>query len=149
MFSPQIEVQAKCTSKEFELLPTERIHHISDVEKVADFNTLEISVSVNDSAKEQMQPGDFEVASIELFMVRDDQKCGSHVSDIPAVLGRLAVGQTVWFAEEETPARTTFRLDRGRDGRDIPQWLPVEIRFHILMSSLATFEYMANGLSWH
>ena len=147
MFSPQIEVQAKCTSKEFELLPRERIHHISDVEKVADFNTLEISVSVNDSAKEQMQPGDFEVVSIGLFLVRDDQKCGSHVADVHAVLGRLAVGQTVWFSEEETPARSTFRLDRGRDGRDIPQWFPVEIRFHILMSSLATFEYMANELS--
>lgn len=48
MFSPQIEVQAKCTSKEFELLPTERIHHMPDVEKVADFNTLEISVSINE-----------------------------------------------------------------------------------------------------
>lgn len=120
---------------------------MSDVEKVADFNTLEISVSVNDPTKEQMRQGDFEVASIELFMVRDDQKCGSHVSDIPSVLGRLAVGQTVWFSEEDTPARTTFRLDRTSDGRDIPQWLPVEIRFHILMSSIATFEYMTNELS--
>lgn len=120
---------------------------MSDVEKIADFNTLEISVSVNDPAKEQMNPGDFEVASIELFLVRDDQKCGSISSDFPQVLGRLAVGQTVWFAEEDTPARVTFRLDRSRDGRDIPQWLPVEIRFHILMSSLATFEYMANELS--
>ena len=99
MFSPQIEVQDKCTSKEFskefELLPTERIHHMPDVEKVADFNTLEISVSANDSAKEHMQPGEFEVASIELFMVQDNQKCGSHVSDIPAVLECLSVGQTV------------------------------------------------------
>lgn len=50
---------------------------MSDVEKIADFNTLEISVSVNDPAKEQMGPGEFEVASIELFLVRDDQKCGS------------------------------------------------------------------------
>ena len=80
---------------------------MSDVEKVADFNTLEISVSVNDPAKEQMQPGDFEVASIELFLVRDDQKCGAQVSDIPAVLGRLVVGQMVWFAEEHTPVSYT------------------------------------------
>lgn len=120
---------------------------MSDVEKIADFNTLEISVSVNDPAKENMGAGEFEVASIELFLVLDDQKCGSVASDFPQVLGRLAVGQTVWFAEEDTPARVTFRLDRSRDGSDIPQWLPVEIRFHILMSSLATFEYMANELS--
>ena len=119
---------------------------MTDVMKVADTNNLEITVSVNDPMKERMEPGEFEGASIEVFMLRDDEKLGDKCQDFPQVLGRLIAGSTVWFSEEDTPARNTFRLNRDAGGHDIPTWLPLEIKYHVLMAAQASFEYMNREL---
>lgn len=117
---------------------------MSDVAKVANMNVLEVSVSVNEVTKSRMSPGDVEPASVEIFMIRDDEKLGEQRFDYPEVLGRLVAGQVIWFAERDTPARETFRLESRNFGKDIPDWLPDEIRFHVLISSQATFEFLRN-----
>lgn len=115
---------------------------MSDVAKVANLNVLEVSVSVNEPTKTQMKAGEVELASIEIFMVRDDEKLADKRFDYPEILGRLLAGPVIWFAERDTPARETFRLESSKIGRDIPDWLPNEIRYHVLMTSQATFQYL-------
>ena len=37
----------------------------------------------------------------------------------------------------------SFELMRDQNGDDIPQYLPLEVRYHLLMTSAGVFEYLA------
>lgn len=108
--------------------------------KLAHDSILEIEVYTTDPNVEMVKPGDVEIAVIDIYTVRDDNKVHPQALAVPRLLGQIAQGQALWFAHRHCEPTVTFQVNAQNIEQCIPPQLPADLRASVTHMSRNCFD---------
>jgi hypothetical protein len=111
-----------------------------DNAKLAHDSILEIEVYTTDPEVEHIKPGDVEIAVIDIYIVRDDNKVHPQALAVPRLLAQIAQGQALWFAHRHSEPTLTFQVSAENIEQGIPPQLPADLRASVARMSRNCFE---------